>query len=49
MRLIIDEGGGDSIYVHKDVWVNEPASVKQGHFWSWAKRIQESQWEAAHS
>ena len=49
MRLVIDEGGSDSIYVHKDIWTDAPASVIQGRFWSWAKRAQEKYWEAAHS
>ncbi len=49
MRLVIDEGGSDSLYVHKDIWTNEPASVRQGRFWSWAKRAQEKYWEVAHS
>lgn len=49
MRLVIDEGGSDSMYIHKDIWVNEPAEVRQGRFWSWAKRAQERYWEAAHS
>jgi sulfide:quinone oxidoreductase len=48
MKLVIDEGGGDSIYVHKDLWLEKPASVGQGRFWSWAKRVQEKYWEAAH-
>ena len=49
MRLVIDEAGSDSIYVHKDLWVGEPANVRQGRFWSWAKRVQEEYWEASHS
>jgi len=49
MSLVIDEGGSDSIYVHKGLWVDEPANVRQGRFWSWAKRVQEKYWEAAHS
>jgi sulfide:quinone oxidoreductase len=49
LRLVIDEGGSDTMYVHKDVSVDEPASVRQGRFWSWAKRAQEKQWQAAHS
>lgn len=48
-RAVIDEGGSDSIYVHKDIWTDAPASVRQGRFWSWAKRAQEKYWEAAHS
>ena len=49
MRLVIDEGGSDSIYAHKDIWTDEPASVRQGRFWSWAKRVQEKYWEAKHA
>ncbi len=49
MRVVIDEGGGESIYVHKDIWLDEPARVRQGRFWSWAKRAQEKYWETLHS
>ncbi len=49
MRLVIDEGGRDSIYLHKDMWSDEPGSVRQGHFWSWAKRVQETYFQARHS
>jgi sulfide:quinone oxidoreductase len=49
LRLVIDEGGSDSIYVHKDLWENEPADVRRGRFWSWAKRVQEKYWEVSHS
>lgn len=46
MRTVIDEGGGDSVYFHKDIWTNEPANVRQGRFWGWAKRVQERYWES---
>ena len=49
MMLIIDEGAGDTIYLHKGLWVDEPAVVRQGHFWNWAKRIHEKYWLARHS
>jgi sulfide:quinone oxidoreductase len=49
MRLVIEEPGGDSIYLHKDVWTDEPGTVKQGRFWSWAKRVQQRYWEHSHS
>lgn len=49
MRAVIDEGGGESIYVHKDLWTNEPADVRQGRFWRWAKFAHEKYWEASHS
>lgn len=44
-RLVLD-GGRDSIYLHKDLWTNEPGTVNQGRFWGWAKRVQEKYWEA---
>jgi len=49
MRLVIEEPGGDSIYLHKDVWREEPGSVRQAHFWSWAKHVQQRYWEHSHS
>ena len=49
MMLVIDEGGGETIYLHKGLWVDDPARVKQGRFWSWAKRIHEKYWLARHS
>jgi sulfide:quinone oxidoreductase len=48
MRTVIDEGGEDSVYFHKDIWTNEAADVRQGRFWSWAKRVQEKYWESTH-
>jgi sulfide:quinone oxidoreductase len=48
MRVVIDQAGGESMYLHKDLWVNELANVKQGRFWSWAKRAQEKYWELSH-
>jgi sulfide:quinone oxidoreductase len=48
MTLVIDEGGAESIYLHKDIWVDDPSTVKQGWFWSWAKRVHEKYFEARH-
>ncbi len=48
LKLVIDEGGSDSVYLHEDLWVDEPADVKQGRFWTWAKQAQEKYWEASH-
>ena len=48
MMMVLDVFDGDSIYFHKDLWSDDPASVRQGRFWSWAKRLQEKHWEAAH-
>ena len=49
MQFVIDEAGADGLYVHKDIWTGEPAAVKQGRFWSWAKHAQQRCWELTHS
>jgi hypothetical protein len=49
MMLVIDEGGRDSIYLHKGLWENGEGSVRQGRFWGWAKRVQERYWQSQHS
>ena len=49
MRFVIDEAGSDSLYLHKDIWTDEPATVRQNRFWRWAKRIQQRYWEVTHS
>jgi len=49
MRFVIDEIGADSLYVHKDLSTDEPATVRQGRFWSWAKRVHEKYWEVSHT
>lgn len=49
LMMVIDAGGGDTIYLHQDLWAREPANVGQGRFWSWAKRIHDRYWIARHS
>ena len=49
LMLVLDEGGQETIYLHKDLWTDEPAKVRQGRFWHWAKLVQEKYWEALHS
>ena len=49
MRVVIDEAGADGLYLHKDIWTDEPATVKQNLFWAWAKRLQQRHWEFTHS
>jgi sulfide:quinone oxidoreductase len=49
MRFILDEGGEDSIYVRQRLMNGEPAHVRQGLFWRWAKRLKEKSWLAQHS
>lgn len=48
MKLVIDDFGSDSIYLHKDMWTDEPGSVRQGRFWSWAKRVHQRYFEFQH-
>jgi sulfide:quinone oxidoreductase len=45
MRLVIDTAGDETVYLHKDLDTNNPSTVRQGHFWSWAKRAQQQYWE----
>jgi len=49
MRFVISEIGSESLYVHKDLSTDEPATVRQGRFWSWAKQAHEKYWEVLHS
>lgn len=50
MRFVIDEvGGNNGLYVHKAMSGDETAIVKQGRFWSWAKRAQQTCWETKYS
>jgi len=49
LRFIIDEIQAGSLYVHKDLSTDEPATVRQGRFWSWAKQVHEKYWEVSHS
>lgn len=49
MRVVIEDPGGDSIYSYKDVWTDEPGIVREGRFWSWAKRVQQRYWQLSHS
>jgi sulfide:quinone oxidoreductase len=49
MMLVIDEGGKDSLFLRQDLWYEESGNVKQGRFWSLAKRLQESFWKRTHA
>jgi sulfide:quinone oxidoreductase len=48
LMLVIDTGDHDSIFLHQDLWTDEPADVYQSRFWAWAKRLQEQYWKATH-
>jgi hypothetical protein len=37
------------MFVRKDLWTDEPAVIKQGRFWGWAKRGQEHYWKTRHA
>lgn len=49
MRFVIEGVGGEGLYLRKDLWTDEPATVRQNRFWNWAKRVQQSYWEHSHS
>ncbi len=49
LRFVIDELGADSLYLHKDLWTDKQATVRQGRFWSWAKQAHEKYWQVSHS
>lgn len=49
MMLVIDAGGDESIFVHKDLWSGDQANIKHSRFWTWAKRTQEWYWKAKHA
>jgi len=48
MRFVIEGVENDAFYMHKDLWKDSPATVRQGRFWNWAKRVQEEYWEFSH-
>lgn len=49
LTMIPEAGESESIYFQKDLWSDEPSSVRQGRFWSWAKRVHQKYWNATHS
>jgi sulfide:quinone oxidoreductase len=49
LKLVIDAAGNDGIYLQKNIWTNEPVTLKHGRFWAWAKRAQKEFWEVRHS
>jgi sulfide:quinone oxidoreductase len=49
MMLVIDEGGGESSYLHEQLWGDGAKTARAGRFWGWAKRIQQHYWQAQHS
>lgn len=48
VKYVIDEGGSDSIYLRKGLWDSTSTELRQGRFWSWAKRVHEKYWLQKH-
>ena len=49
LMLVIDEGGEDSIYLHRKLWDESSADLRQGRFWGWAKRAHARYWTQRHA
>jgi sulfide:quinone oxidoreductase len=49
LMMVIDEGGKDSIYLHKKLWDHRAASLQHGRFWGWSKHMHEKYWSRRHS
>jgi sulfide:quinone oxidoreductase len=47
--MLVIGAGPESIYIHQDLWTDDPAQIKQGRFWAWAKRLQEQYWTTRHA
>src|SRR6185369_15501090 len=45
---VIDTRGADAIFLRKDVGRSEPATIRQGRFWRWAKKIHEMYFQHVH-
>ena len=48
-RVQIDQPDGDGVYLRKDLWPEEPTTIRQSQFWNWAKGAQSRHWELSHS
>lgn len=46
--MVINIADGKGLYFHKALWSDEPGSVREGRFWSWAKRVHQKYWETTH-
>lgn len=49
LKFVLETDGKDSIYLHQDLWSDEPAKIKHGRFWAWAKRGHEQYWMRRHA
>jgi len=48
LMLVIDEGGEDSLFLHRKLWNEEDVNLRQGRFWGWAKRAHTRYWTRLH-
>lgn len=49
ITLVVDEGGKDTLYLHKNLWEEGDETIGHGRFWGWAKRAHEKYFQAQHS
>jgi sulfide:quinone oxidoreductase len=49
MRFVIEGAGSDGLYLQKDLWTDDSATIRQGLFWNWAKGVQKRYWELSHT
>ncbi|HKG12923.1 MAG TPA: FAD-dependent oxidoreductase [Pyrinomonadaceae bacterium] len=49
IALVVDEGGKDTVYLHKNLWEEGGKAIGHGRFWGWAKRGHEKYFKAQHS
>ena len=48
VMMVLDEGGDETIFLERAIWEDKPTRVKQGLFWSWAKRVHDTYWQYRH-
>jgi hypothetical protein len=49
MMLVIDAGGHESTFIHKDLWTAESANIQHSRFWNWANEGKSSiGWRGMH-
>lgn len=49
VMLVVDEGGRDSVFLHKKLWEAGEKTVRHGRFWGWAKRAHEQYFRGRHA
>ncbi|HLA11264.1 MAG TPA: FAD-dependent oxidoreductase [Pyrinomonadaceae bacterium] len=48
VMMVLDEGGDETIFLERALWEDKPTKVRQGLFWSWAKRVHDRYWKYRH-